>query len=331
MDTFMDNLAQRLSAQEMISANTAAEAEELNQLKVQVKDYHECLEQMQNLINESTEQIRTLQIDGSEENKRTQEEIEMLFEAVNAAGEKTSEQNIRSVEELKRFISNEFDAFAAAENPDDVLRRQEEIKNILESVAAAENATSKNREAIEELRNFMAEQIESLKAKNTTDEEEQKKEELLKEELLRLSNAVRANSERTIQQNDAALVELRKFVDSKFAESKADNESIEQLKFFIEGKMQSLQQNQEESEKLEASMSGKFEETQEKMHKECVKVYRNVQAAMQEENEKQNSDLMKQMEAMKKKMTIITIAAAAAGVIGAASLVLQILSAMQIF
>ena len=116
-----------------------------NQLKVQVKDYHECLEQMQNLINESTEQIRTLQIDGSEENKRTQEEIEMLFEAVNAAGEKTSEQNIRSIEELKRFISNEFDAFAAAENPDDVLRRQEEIKNILESVAAAENATSKNR------------------------------------------------------------------------------------------------------------------------------------------------------------------------------------------
>ena len=42
MDTFMDNLAQRLSAQEMISANTAAEAEELNQLKVQVKDYDEC-------------------------------------------------------------------------------------------------------------------------------------------------------------------------------------------------------------------------------------------------------------------------------------------------
>lgn len=382
MDTFMENLAQRLSAQEMIKANTAAEAEELNNLKVQVKDYHECLEQMQNLINESTEQIRTLQNDGNEESKRTQEEIELLFEAVNAAGEKNSEQNIQTMEEIKRFVGEKFDAFAMAENPDDALKRQLEIESILAAVSAAESATSRNREAIEELkqfvdektaqsnvqtievlkqfvdekteqsnvqtieelkqfvdektvqtnarameelRQFMAEKLDALKPQENAEEDDR-----LQEELSRLFHAVHANSERTIQQNDAAFGELKQFVDNKFAESKSDTESIEQLKYFIEGKMQSLQQDKGDSEKLEASLTGKFEETQEKMHKECVKVYRNVQAAMQEENEKQNTDLSKQMDAMKKKMSLVTAAAAIAGLVGVASLVLQILSVMHI-
>ncbi len=38
MDTFMDKLAQRLTAQEMIRANTAAEVEELNGLRNQVRE-----------------------------------------------------------------------------------------------------------------------------------------------------------------------------------------------------------------------------------------------------------------------------------------------------
>ena len=35
MDTFMDKLAQKLNAQEMIKANSAADAEEMDQLKNQ--------------------------------------------------------------------------------------------------------------------------------------------------------------------------------------------------------------------------------------------------------------------------------------------------------
>ena len=37
MDTFMDKLAQKLNAQEMIKANSAADAEEMDQLKSQPK------------------------------------------------------------------------------------------------------------------------------------------------------------------------------------------------------------------------------------------------------------------------------------------------------
>lgn len=58
MDTFMDKLAQKLNAQEIIKANTAADTEELNRLKSQVAQYNECLDKLRRLIDESTEEMK---------------------------------------------------------------------------------------------------------------------------------------------------------------------------------------------------------------------------------------------------------------------------------
>lgn len=58
MDMFMDKLAQKLNAQEIIKANTAADTEELNRLKNQVAQYNECLEKLRRLIDESTEEMK---------------------------------------------------------------------------------------------------------------------------------------------------------------------------------------------------------------------------------------------------------------------------------
>lgn len=52
MDMFMDKLAQKLTAQEIIKANTAADVEELNKLKNQIAEYNECLERLQRLIDD---------------------------------------------------------------------------------------------------------------------------------------------------------------------------------------------------------------------------------------------------------------------------------------
>ena len=49
MDTFMDKLAQKLTAQEIIRGNLAADAEEMDTLKEQVKDYQECIDQVKAL------------------------------------------------------------------------------------------------------------------------------------------------------------------------------------------------------------------------------------------------------------------------------------------
>ena len=52
MDMFMDKLAQKLTAQEIIRANTAADVEELNKLKNQIAEYNECLAKLQKLIDD---------------------------------------------------------------------------------------------------------------------------------------------------------------------------------------------------------------------------------------------------------------------------------------
>lgn len=57
MDMFMDKLAQKLTAQEIIKANTAADVEELNKLKNQIAEYNECLAKLQKLIDEGFEKL----------------------------------------------------------------------------------------------------------------------------------------------------------------------------------------------------------------------------------------------------------------------------------
>lgn len=63
MDNFMDKLAQRFNAQEMIKANSQAETQELNKVREQIRAYDECLQEMRriNLKNvEAAEQVRML-------------------------------------------------------------------------------------------------------------------------------------------------------------------------------------------------------------------------------------------------------------------------------
>ncbi len=59
MDMFMDKLAQKLNAQEIIKANTTAEIEELDKLRSRVAEYNECLDKLQRLVNEGAEGIRS--------------------------------------------------------------------------------------------------------------------------------------------------------------------------------------------------------------------------------------------------------------------------------
>lgn len=62
MDTFIDKLAQKLTAQEMIKANAAADAAELGRSKMQIAQYDDLIKEMRMIsqINtESAEQLKT--------------------------------------------------------------------------------------------------------------------------------------------------------------------------------------------------------------------------------------------------------------------------------
>lgn len=97
MDMFMDKLAQRLTAEEIIRANTAAETEELNKLRNQTAEYNECLERLQRLISEGEERLAEVQRTGSSDISRLAEESILKVKAL--------QQDTDSLEKLQRELS----------------------------------------------------------------------------------------------------------------------------------------------------------------------------------------------------------------------------------
>ena len=191
MDTFMDKLAQKLNAQEMIKANSAADAEEMDQLKSQLREYDECLAQMQQVNKE--------------------------LKAINQEMEKLMSETIAP----------------------------EVTKLSDEGVAALQKQQQENTEKLEALE---------------------------------------------LQQSTEVLDELQKHVDEKLST------------------------------------------TEENVHKECVKVYRNVQAVVVEENEKQTEAIAaKVKENLGGKLNGVLGVSIAAVVLTVADIVLHVLSILHIF
>ena len=57
MDNFMDKLAQKFNAQEMIKANSQAEAAEMKKLQLQVAEYEKILQEMRKLNYKNAEPV----------------------------------------------------------------------------------------------------------------------------------------------------------------------------------------------------------------------------------------------------------------------------------
>ncbi len=95
MDIFMDKLAQKINAQEIIKANTTAEIQELNALRSRVAEYNECLEKLQKLIDENAAGIKGVSGEAAAEMKRLVDESIVRIKAIqqDASGlEKLGEQ-----------------------------------------------------------------------------------------------------------------------------------------------------------------------------------------------------------------------------------------------
>lgn len=89
MDTFMDKLAQKLTAQEIIKANAAADAAELSRMKEQTAEYEELFAKMQG---------------SSEKNAENAQKVQELVEAGIAKIEEMQCES-RASEELKQLLS----------------------------------------------------------------------------------------------------------------------------------------------------------------------------------------------------------------------------------
>lgn len=197
MDTFMDKLAQKLTAQEMIKANMAADAEEMNKLKEKTREYAECLEQMQKLVDSGVIKINEAQ-------KTTEVQMNAEVKAV--------------LEELKAQLAGQPEAL-------------ESVKTLINDVKCM-----------------------------TAD------------------------------------------LDGTLKEKTGD---------------------------LEAALSEKTGIVNESIHKECVKVYRNVQAVVVEENEKQSESLAATVNGLRGKLNAILGVSIAALILALGSVVIQVLNLLN--
>lgn len=80
MDMFMDKLAHKLTAQEIIKANTAADVEELNKLKNQIAEYNECVTKLQKLIDDGFGKLADVRERDDETGRLAEESAEEIRE-----------------------------------------------------------------------------------------------------------------------------------------------------------------------------------------------------------------------------------------------------------
>ena len=81
MDMFMYKLAQNLTSQEIINANTTAETEELNRLRNQIEEYDKCLARLKQLLEDGADKLQG----GSGQNEQLQKLLVERLENVDLA------------------------------------------------------------------------------------------------------------------------------------------------------------------------------------------------------------------------------------------------------
>ncbi len=102
MDNFMDKLAQKFSAQEMIKANSQAEAEEMKRLQLQVSEYEKILQEMRKLNYRNAELSEKLGLmigDNADKIQGMKEDEQRLIAALR---DLTDEQTRNREAELER-------------------------------------------------------------------------------------------------------------------------------------------------------------------------------------------------------------------------------------
>lgn len=270
MDSFVDKMAQKFTAQDMINANIAAEEKELQRLRMQVNEYDARLQEIRKLNLKNLELADNLQAMIDAENARLQENA--------------------GTEDRQDFEKEDEIGAALAENKVKIEEMIEKLMTQTKQLTMAKLETMEKLDAV-------ASRIESrLPQENRP---------MLDEIAARLDNR-------------AALEEIASKIDSR----PTLTEITEAL---------AAQADAEEPEAGGGELEQKLDEINAQLtdhvHKENVKVYRNVQAALIDENKKlaealamPQADIKAQLDKVDKKVTglkalaVITLIASLANI-----------------
>lgn len=232
MDTFMDKLASKLNAQEMIRANSAAEAKENERLHKEVEVYKQCLQEMREI---------------SLQNASTADEVAELVKASMDKIAAIQAESGKSDDVIVAIQSKSDDMIAAVKNNSDVM---------LSSMRGALQTNA-----------------------NT------------------VMSAIEGSSEKIL------------------SELQAGNDGFKDAL----------------KNELLAEIKKELKSQEENVHKECVKVYRNVQAVITEENEKQTDEIISAQSKNSKKATAALVCGILAMSFAALGLIVSVLDVFGVF
>lgn len=290
MDTFMDKLAQRLNAQEIIKANTAAETAELSRMKEQIALYEEILKQVR------------------EEGEKSALHVQRLEQGA-ARTEQSAVRTMQSAERLEEELNRmEQDTDKLGRS---VLRTEQNTENFELGVAKVERGAEQIEQGAEKLlQSFsLAEQnADRLEAAAARTEQGAAQLEQSAAHVERGAERLEQNAEKT-----EALIESGM---AKFAELQAAGQNTEELNALLSA--------------LKEAQAERFDQLGEHMHRESVKVYRNVQAVVVDETAKQNEASGKNTSAVSGKLGAVLGISVVALLVSAAGLAFQILVYLHI-
>lgn len=295
MDNFIDRLAQKFTAGEVIRANSAAEERELKRLREQVAEYERCLQEMRKvqMINTQTaKQLHDLMVESTDSiHKLTAESTEAFQQMIIESTEGYQTLMAESKEDYQKLTKESAEGYQklATESIDQYRKLTDECmdsyrKLVSESVENLQKCTQESGEAYQKLTEESLAKITTIQAETDNQKAEAKK---------GILAAVM-----TMEKVEGKVVEMHKTV-TELTEA--------------------LEKNQKEVEEW-------FKQADDFLHKENVKVYRNVQAVVVEEvGNKAEMIIKAQEETVKKSSKLILIFAALGAAAAVANLVLQFL------
>lgn len=330
MDSFMDKITQRFTAQDMIKANSAAEEKEMERLRKQVAEYDERLNELRRLNQENlatADQLRRLVAQG-------QEQDSLFTTTVHTIESPGTETLSRDIQELRQALSSQMQ---------DMRELQEVLENQQDGMQGVRQLLTGQTQDMRELQESIDGQAQSIQAlrqlvgqpqaQNQNNEELQQ---VLQQALSRQTGDIselkeaaeqQAESLQTLRQVLSAqsqnlMQEIRQTLAEK--PEPQENQGLQGIQGLMEQQTQSVQKLQE----MLSAQNGRLNEISERLmdhiHKEDVKVYRNVQAVVGEENKAMANALGEKFKGMKP-LLLVTLAASIANI------AMWVLSIMGVF
>ncbi|MBP5528509.1 MAG: hypothetical protein J6X80_00505 [Lachnospiraceae bacterium] len=355
MDNFTDKLAQKLSAQEMIKANAQAEANEMRRLQEQVAQYEAILQDMRKLnyknseltdkinalVDESINKVKTSPAEG-EEGENAEVSKQLSEEIITAIDEALSNFDSNFGSALNESVNNTL-LVPVGEMKQEVSGSVADIKQIAEDFKGSADdiryASDLVRSSADDLKNsadVMNSSIEGIissseEIKNTTAELKNSNDELKTSVKTSVDNALLA-----IRRENREIADHLEYIRSGIETINRPSEEEEMLKREEEERKLFEEQQKEEArlikeEEDKRALQEMFKQSDDFVHKENVKVYRNVQAVVVDEFKNQTEGLTKHNRELYAKLKSTKIAVTIAIILGALNLVLSALAVFNIF